>query len=213
MAVCSARKNSFSVKAYTGDNKTLLTFNFDSAADAENLAGFTIECKPPGLPSYYLFNFLQFQERSKHAQVDGQEPQSTVNAPIQKFRWIHVPGSNHQGVNPAVGDYTYTVTPRYFDSNQSMQPLNGALSASLVVPVGPFRKGALALGFTRGYMQSEAFLRHFSKDAKLLPPGKPLLFDTSQKAGVNTANQAFTFADEYAWMGATARQQVFALLN
>src|SRR5215831_13772674 len=213
MAVVSAKKNSFTVKAYVGDNKTLLAFNFDSAADAKNLAGFTIECKPPGQPSYYLYNFLQFQDPAKHAQVDGQDARATVNAPIQKFRWTHVPGANHQGVSPAVGNYTYTVTPRYFDGNQAMQPLNSSLSASVTVPVGPFRKGALALGFTRGYMQSEAFVRHFSKDAKLMPAGNTLLFDTSQKAGVNAANQAFTLADEYTWMGATARQQVFAVLN
>lgn len=212
MPAVTAKKNSFSVKAYVGDNKTLLAFNFDSADDAKNLAGFTIECKPPGQPSYYLYNLLQFQDPSKHSQVVG-EARSTINAPIQKFRWTHVPGTNHQGVNPAVGDYTYTVTPRYFDGNQSMQPLNGSLSASVTVPVGPFRKGTLALGFTRGYMQSEAFLRHFGPKAKLMPQGKPLLYDTSQKAGVNTANQAFTFADEYAWMGATARQQVLAVLN
>ena len=215
MAAVTAKKNSFSVKAYIGDNKTLLTFNFDSVADVKNLAGFTIECKPPGQPSYYLYNFLQFQDPSKHAQVDGvgQEPRTTINAPIQKFRWTHVPGTNHQGLHPAVGDYTYTVTPRYFDDNQSMQPLNGSLSVSVIVPVGPFCKGSLTLGFTRGYMQSEAFLRHFGKDAKLVPQGKPLLYDTSQKAGANSANVAFTFADEYAWMGATARQQVFAVLN
>jgi hypothetical protein len=29
------------------------------------------------------------------------------------------------------------------------------------VPVGPFKKGALTLGFTRGYMQSGAYVHHF----------------------------------------------------
>jgi hypothetical protein len=213
MAAVTGSKNSFSVNAYIGDNKTLLAFNFASQADARNLAGFTIRCAPPGGQAYYLVNFLQFQDPSKHAQVAGELPHSTANAPIQKYRWVHVPGSNHQGVKPAAGKYTYTVTPRYFDNNQSMKALDNSLSASVTVPVAPFKKGSLALGFTRGYMQSEAFARHFGPHASLQPAGKPLTYDTSQQAGTNPAGQTFTFADEYNWMGSTARQQVFDVLN
>jgi hypothetical protein len=213
MAFVTASQNSFTIKAYVGDNKTLLAFNFASPAAAKNLAGFTIACQPPGQPSYYLLNELQFQSPSKHAQVAAQKPNSTVNAPIQKYRWVHVPGSSHQGLNPATGNYAYTVTPRYFDANQSMQALDSSLSATVTVPVGPFKKGSLSLGFSRGYMQSEAFAHHFGTNAQLQPAGKPLLYDTSQQAGTNPAGQTFTFADEYAWMGSTARQQVFAVLN
>ena len=204
---------SLSVKAYVGDNKTLLAFNFADKADATGLAGFTIECKPPGQPPYYLFNTLQFQNPANHAQVAGQDPRATVNAPIQKYRWVHVPGTDHQGVVSVVGNYTYTVTPRYFDAKQSMQPIDAALSVSVNSAVGPFRKGSLAIGFTRGYMQSQGFGRHFGTNALLKPAGNTLLYDTSQQAGANPANQNFTFADEYTWMGATARQQIFAILN
>ena len=213
MASAIGSKNSFSVKAYGGDNKTLLAFNFATQAAARNLAGFTIQCQPPGKPAYFLFNELQFKDPAKHAQVATEKPNSTANAPIQKYRWTHVPGMNHQGLNPIVGDYTYTVTPRFFDANQAMLPLDASLSASVTIHVGPFRKGLLSLGFTRGYMQSEAFAHHFGEHAPLFPPGKPLQFDTTQQAGTNPDGQAFTFADEYAWMGFTARQQVFAVLN
>jgi hypothetical protein len=204
---------SLSVKAYVGDNKTLLAFNFANKTDAAGLAGFTIECKPPGQPSYYLFNTLQFEVPANHAQVAGQDPKATINAPIQKYRWVHVPATNHQGVVSVVGDYAYTVTPRYFDANQSMQPFNAALSVSVDSSVGPFRKGSLAIGFTRGYMQSQGFGRHFGQKALLKPAGSALLYDTSQNAGTNAAGQTFSFADIYTWMGATARQQVFAILN
>jgi hypothetical protein len=154
---------------------------------------------------------LQFQNPSQHAQVAGQDPHATINAPIH--RWTHVPSTSHQGVVSVVGDYTYTVTPRYFDDQQRMQPLDESLSASVTMAVGPFRKGALALGFTRGYMQSQAFVHHFGAQALLQPSNRPLLFDTSSQAGTNSAGQSFTFDDEYAWMGATARQQIFAILN
>jgi hypothetical protein len=201
------------VTPYLGDNKTLLAFDFSKTSDAKNLAGFSIACKPPGQPPYYLFNDIVFADPSKHAQVPSEDPKATINAPYQKYRWTHVPGTNHQGLISAVGDYVYTVTPRYFDANQSLQAFDASLSVSVTAKVGPFRKGSLSLGFTRGYMQSGAFANHFGLDAQLQPAGKPLLYDTTQKAGTNKAGQNFTFADEYAWMGATARQQVFAILN
>jgi hypothetical protein len=62
-------------------------------------------------------------------------------------------------------------------------------------------------------MQSEAFANHFGLKALLQPVGKQLLFDTTAQAGQNATGQTFTYADEYAWMGSSARVQVFALLN
>lgn len=213
MAVITETNGSFIVKAYVGDNKTLLAFNFASQASAKNLAGFTIGCQPPGQPSYYLFNELQFQTPSSHAQVATQAATSTINAPIQKYRWTHVPGSTHQGLKPATGNYIYSVTPRYFDANHSMLAIDTSLTVKVTVPVGPFKKGSLALGFTRGYMQSQAFTHHFGPQASFQPAGKNLLYNTQQQAGTNPQGQSFTYADEYLWMGATARVQIFNLLN
>src|ERR1700760_4933858 len=122
------KSGSLTVKTYVGDNKTLLAFNFTHAADAAQCAGFSIECKPPGKASYYLFNDLVFEDPGRHAQVPGEDPKSSVNAPFQKYRWTHVTGTNHQGLNPAVGQYTYTVTPRYFDAKASMLALDATLS-------------------------------------------------------------------------------------
>lgn len=212
MAFVTASKNLFTLKAYVGDNKTLLVFNFANQGAAKNLAGFTISCQPPGQAPYYLFNELQFEDPSKHAQIPTEQPNSTANAPIQKYRWTHVPGTNHQGLNPAVGNYRYTVTPRFFDASQAMKPLDGSLSASVTVPVGPFKKDSLTLGFTRGYMQSEAYAHHFGKTTPIQPAGKPLQFNTSAQAGTNNG-QVVTYAEIYAWMGFTARQQIFAVLN
>jgi hypothetical protein len=207
-----ATKQSLTVKAYRGDNKTLLAFNFTDSKSAANLAGFTIQCKPPDGPAYYLLNELQFENPAQHAQVASERANSTVNAPIQKFRWVHFPGSFHQGTKPATGAYTYTVTPRYFQKG-SMQPMDPSLSAAVTIQVAPFLKAGLALGFTRGYMQSEAFTHHFGLNAKILPATKTLEFDTSQVAGTDAQGGKHTFEEIYEWMGATARQQVFALLN
>ena len=213
MAFLTGSKDSFSVKAYVGDYKTLLAFNFSDPSKAKNLAGFSINCQPPSGPSFYLWNDLKFQDPSKHAQIGTEKPQSSANAPFQKYRWTHVPGSLHQGISPPAGNYTYTVTPRYFDANHSMMELDSSLSASVTVPVGPFKKANLSLGFTRGYMQSEAFAHHFGKNTRLIPASRQLQFDTNAQAGTNDAKQAVTYAQIYFWMGSTARQQVFDILN
>jgi hypothetical protein len=201
------------VKAYRGDNKTLLAFNFADPKSATNLAGFTIACKPPDQPAYYLFNELQFEHPGDHAQVATERPNSSVNAPIHKFRWVHFPGALHQGTNPAAGAYTYTVTPRYFNAKQSMLPLDSKLSVSVTTEVAPLRKAGLAVGFTRGYMQSEAFTHHFGLDARVKPADDTLLFKTSAVAGTDALGKTHTYAEIYQWMGATAREQIFSLVN
>jgi len=214
MSFETANNNGFSVKAYIGDNKTLLAFNFSSADKAKKLAGFTVFCQPPAnVPGYFLLNTLQFEDPSKHKQVPDEKPNSSVNAPFQKYRWTHYLGTAHQGLSPALGNYKYTVTPRYFDSNRSMQALDPALSAAVTVAVGPFKKGAVTLGFTRGYMQSEAYVHHFGEKTPVAPKTKQLDFDTNTQAGTDNSGQPVTFAQIYEWMGETARVQVLGVLN
>jgi hypothetical protein len=211
MASVSAKKGNLSVRAYRGDAKTLLAFNLTKGA-AKNLAGFTVHVEPQGQTPYFLFNFLRFENAADHAQDDAESPYATINAPLHKFRWLHVPGSIHQGLKPFFGSYTYTVTPRYF-AGASMQPLDTTLSASLTIDVMPFQKGKLSLGFTRGFTQSQAFVNHFGKDAKIQPPNAPLLFDTSVESGVNAKGEHFTYRQQYEWLGFTARDRVFGILD
>jgi hypothetical protein len=208
----TASKGPLTVRAHRGDAKTLLAFNLTQAG-TKNLAGFTIRCMAPGQGPFYLFNDLQFEKPANHAQVATEPANSSVNAPIHKFRWLHVPGSAHQGTHPVFGQYRYTVTPRYFDGSGSMLPIDPARGASVTVDVGPFEKKNLALGFARGYVQSQAFVRHFGPKAQIRPKGKDLLFDTSQEAGRDPQGKSFTYGDEYAWLGFTARQRVFEILD
>lgn len=212
MASISKKKGTFSLKAYRGDAKTLLAFNLDKAS-TKNLAGFTIQCEPRGQDAYYLHNQLQFKTPGDHAQDPKEPANSSINAPIHKFRWIHVPGSVHQGTKPFLGQYRYTVTPRYFDDKQFLLPLDSKLGAAVLIDVIPFEKGGLALGFTRGFTQSQAFVNHFGKSALIRPKGRELLFDTSVQSGMNAQGEKFTFADEYEWLGFTARQRIFDILN
>ncbi|MCX6954880.1 MAG: phospholipase D-like domain-containing protein [Verrucomicrobia bacterium] len=202
--------NGFSVKAYPGDAKTLLAFNLPKAL-TKNLAGFTVQYRPGTGGPFYLANKLRFQDPTKHVQDVTQLPTSSLNAPIHKFRWIHVPGSSNQGTQPFFGLYTYTVTPRYFDATGSLQAIDAKLGVTLKIPVGPFKKGAVSLGFARGFTQSQAFVAHFGPKG-LTRPSDPL-FDTAKEAGKNSRGESYTFADQYAWLGFTARSQIFAIAN
>ncbi len=213
MASTSKSKNGFTVTAYQGDFKTLLAFNLASKASAKNLAGFTVQTQPKGKPAYFLFNSYQFKTPADHTQVATDPPNSSINAPIHKFRWVHYPGSFHQGVTPAIGSYTYTVTPRFFDAKQSLLPIDLSRSVSVTIDVEPFVKKSLEVGFARGFTQSQAFVHHFGKDAIIRPDDGVLLFDTKQVSGTGPDGKPYTFEEEYDWLGFTARVQIFAVLN
>jgi phosphatidylserine/phosphatidylglycerophosphate/cardiolipin synthase-like enzyme len=212
MSGTTAKKGFFAVIAYRGDAKTLLAFNLTDKKSSKNLAGFTIQCQPKGQAPYYIQNQLRFETPGDHAQDPKEPANSSINAPIHKFRWLHIPGSVHQGTKPFLGEYVYTVTPRYFE-NKSLQPLDPTLSASVTVTVDGFEKKGLELGFTRGFTQSQAFVRHFGLKAHIKPNGADLLFDTSQESGTNAQGVKFTYQDEYEWLGFTARAKIFDLLN
>jgi hypothetical protein len=213
MALKTAKTSILTVTAHVGDCKTMLAFNLPDPSRAANLAGFTIQVKPEGGAPYFLQNTLQFKDPSAHEQVASSPPTSSVNAPLHRFRWLHVPGYDHQGTQPYFGNYTYTVTPRYFDDKQSLKPLDSNLSLSVTVFVGPFAKDNLKLGFTRGYTQSQAFDHHFGRTALIRPKGKELLFDTSQVSGTDQSGSQYTFASEYEWLGFTARARLFEFLD
>jgi phosphatidylserine/phosphatidylglycerophosphate/cardiolipin synthase-like enzyme len=212
MPSVSKTQGPLSVRAHVGDAKTLLAFDLDKSA-TKSLAGFTVQVAPPGVTPYYLLNELQFKTPTDHAQVATLPPNSSINAPIHKFRWLHVPGSAHQGLKPVFGKYQYTVTPRYFDAKSSLKPLDPTLGLAIQVDVGPFRKKGLAIGFTRGFTQSQAFVRHFGLKALIRPKDKQLLFDTTLESGVNAKGEHYTYDEEYEWLGFTARERILEILD
>jgi PLD-like domain len=205
-------KNGFSVRLYQGDAKTLLAFNLPKNKTTR-MAGFTIQCTPQGKLSFYLFNALQFASPAGHAQNSAEPARSSINTPFQLFRWVHVPGSFHQGDQVFFGKYTYTVTPRYFDNNNHLTTIDLSLSVAVDIIVCPFVKGSIELGFTRGFVQSQAFVHHFGLKALFRPKVKGLTFDTSQVAGKDSNGKTYTFSDEYAWSGSTAREKIFTLFQ
>ncbi len=204
-----AAVNGCSVKAYRGDAKALLAIDL-AAAQRANLAGFTIAYTASG-ETHFVNNEMQFKDPSKHAQDPGHPPTSSINAPLHKFRWTHVPGTPALAAVPFYGTYTYVVTPRYF-ANGSLLELDATTSVRVDVEVAPFTSGAVTLAVTRGFVQSEAFVHRFGMSTKFRPAGTDVVFDTAAQAGVSPHGVAFTYAQQYAWLGFTARQAVFDLL-
>jgi hypothetical protein len=205
-------KNGFSVRLYQGDAKTLLAFNLPKNKTTR-LAGFTIQCTPQGKSSFYLFNALQFASAEGHAQNSSEPAKSSINTPYQLFRWVHVPGSFHQADQVFFGKYTYTVTPRYFDNKNHLITIDLSLSVSADIILAPFVKGSIELGFTRGFVQSQAFVHHFGLKAIFRPKTRSLTFDTSVVAGKDSNGNTYTFSDEYTWSGFTAREKIFTLIG
>ncbi|MBI3220089.1 MAG: hypothetical protein HYZ44_11295 [Bacteroidetes bacterium] len=212
-AATTGEPTKFTVKAHRGDFKTLLAFNLPEK-DQKNLAGFTIQVQPPTGDPYYLLNSLQFETSTKHTQNKSLPVGSSLNSPFQKFRWLHVPGSYHQKNNPQVGLYEYAVTPRYFLKGV-LQPIDNTKTVKTQITVAPFETGDLQLGFTRGFVQSQAFENHFGKTLVIRPRGDAadLQFDTRTVAGKNSLGEEFTFLDEYVWSGSTARKLIFDILE
>jgi hypothetical protein len=207
-----AQRAGTTVVAYRGDAKTLLAFDLDEAA-ATDLAGFTIGYTIDGSPTYYLRNSLTFQDPAQHFQDAAYVSESSINSPLHRFRWLHVPGSAELGDLPHYGTYSYQVTPRYF-SGGSLQELDATRTVTVDIEVAPFSKGAVTASFTRGFVQSQAFVHDYGADAIFRPAGSGLEFDTSAQTGLQTpGGESYTFDQEYAWLGFTARRTLLGLLD
>ncbi|MDT5216755.1 MAG: hypothetical protein QOK18_4994 [Mycobacterium sp.] len=213
MPIARATNHLITVNAFPGDAKTLLAFDLVTESARPRLAGFTIEVHAPGHTAYFVDNNLRLAPSPDHAQLGAESPFASVNAPIAQFRWVHVPGLVHQAGTPTFGTYTYVVTPRYFSDRAALQPLDPAASVAVTVEVGPFATGAMKLGFTRGYVQSQAFVRHFGSTITIRPEADELLYDTGAVAGTNSHGDSYTYAQVYQWLGFTARQRILDLLD
>jgi hypothetical protein len=212
--------NGVKVRAYKGDAMTLLAFDLDKGL-CENFVGFTIRIKA-GDRDYYLYNRLSFETAIlKLNQIDLKEQKSTLFSPIQKFRWVHVPSTQHFLENPYFGNYTYEVTPRYME-NKILKPIDPSLTASVTIAVEPFRKGALQIGFTRAFISSQAYAERFANQGKLRPNKTDLVFDVKMKSGQADRWNAqtkkyevteFTFEEQHEYLGWQARDRIMEFLD
>jgi hypothetical protein len=156
-----ASQDGLTVCAHRGDGSVLLAFDL-AGQPQDNLAGFAVHCTPPQGRPYFLRNRLNFSQGLTSDTTPAQRRwTSSDEAPFQKFRWVDFLASIQEG------DYQYTVTAKYFGPGGKLE--NGQ-SVSLAFPLGPEKHGNFEIGFTRGYLSSQAYASRF-KNAPIRPYG------------------------------------------
>jgi hypothetical protein len=188
-----AMADSLSFTVHRGDGAALLAFDVDEKL-ADDLAGFAVVCKPPKDDSYPILNRLSFeQEITADTTPAERQWTPTDEAPIQKFHWIHFP----KDVQP--GKFTYKATAMLFAEGSETE-LKAGPSAEFSLELWDEGYGKLEIGFTRGYISSQAYAERFD-NADIVPDIPPAVFDTKP------------FEEQYKWLGAHARKLVFEVIN
>src|SRR5262245_62115340 len=101
------QKSGFTMTLWRGERMCLL--GFDVVQPEPDLVGFAIECKEPGGSAFKpLTNRLTF---ASAAPVTGARIYPSLEAPFQKFRWIHFPFHSRAGA------YIYRGTKMHMPSD------------------------------------------------------------------------------------------------
>lgn len=184
----------FRVKLWRGERMCLLGMDVDQPE--ADLVGFSIEVMEPGSRDFVpLNNRLNFSyDQPAGTAVTGGRLFSSLEAPFQKFRWIHFPWDVKNGI------YRYRVTKMHM-------PQDGKLvrgrQIELGLPLDPVTyDGFLDVGFTRNFASSQAFSEKFGDRPKLIP----------DKASDGLEFQKMN-GGVYEWLGFEALQLLESLLD
>jgi len=173
--------------------------NWKNGQPPDNFVGFAIEYQEPGGNTFYaLNNRLGFPTA---AGAVAPATLSTLQSPIQKFRWVHFPFNAE-----LPGQFTYRVSPVFMDAQDKL-----TLGANQVANIELRREtypGQLNIAFTRGFVASQSFVDRYQSAgdiSELLPA---------------VAAQGLTFtpthpkaAEALAWMGFEAREAILGVLD
>jgi hypothetical protein len=183
----------FTFTAYPGDGAVLLAFDLDQGMQ-QDLAGFAVEYNDPDGHTFPVLNRLSFAQLVTSATTPEERRFfPTSQAPLQKFHWVHFPPD----VQP--GTFTYKATAMLFQQG-SETALTAGPSAEVDVTLMPPRPRQFQLGFTRGYISSQAYAEQFHNDP--IAPAPPTFdFDTSP------------YQAQYQWLGFHARRLIFDFIT
>ncbi|MDO9453220.1 MAG: phospholipase D-like domain-containing protein [Stagnimonas sp.] len=190
------QRDGLTLKLYRGEGMALLAFDLDPAQATRDFVGFAVEFKPPRAYEWFpLPNRLRFEGAPAHPN----HRYSSLDAPFQKFRWIHVPSKVVRG------DYAYRVTARYMQPDGSLVSGASVMGAISLDPVTI--SGFVNVGFTRGFASSQAYAeKDWPNKEGILPP--PEL-----KGIAELTHPVANFQPHYEWLGFEARRLLFDLLE
>jgi hypothetical protein len=195
MSLSKADNNGLFVAAYTGNGAVLLAFDLDENK-TDKLAGFAIKCLTPDkgpypTNEYFLKNRLSFTQKLTNTKLVTPENEiGSDKAPFQTFHWIHFPSAG-------LGKYQYTVYASYFKNDGTISLGQGV---TINVDLSQQYSSTTNLGFTRGYISSQAYVDRF-QNKNFRPKEKSINYDT-------TPYQA-----QYQWLGGHARELLFDFLK
>ena len=194
-------KNGFSMKIWRGERMCLL--GFDVASAEPDLVGFAIECCSPGETDFHpLLNRIAFSYAAPAGDVvDGTRKFSSLEAPFQKFRWVHFPH------DPRPGSYTYRATKMHMPTDGVLTK-GVSVTASLTLDEVTYA-GVLDVGFTRNFASSQAFRDKFQSAPNINAVGSQII--------PAKADQGLSFTkmsgDIYDWLGFEAYDLIFGFLR
>ena len=191
----------FTLKVYRGESMVLLAMNWKTAKPPDDFVGFAIEYKEPnGQKFFALKNRLAFTALGGKVNPNTL---STMQSPIQKFRWVHFP-RNAQ----LAGTFTYRVSPVFMNAKEELS--YGDPQEVAVELRRDTYPGQVNAAFTRGYVASQAFVDLYGAKAipKLLPTNAAdgLTFKPSYKSPQESMKAL-------AWMGFEAREAILDVLD
>jgi len=190
-------KAPFTLKIHRGESMVLLAMNWRNGQPPHNFVGFAIEYSEPGGAEFFaLNNRLSF---SGHTDTKSL---STLESPIQKFRWVHFP--RHAEL---AGEFTYRVTPVFMDNNDALQ-YGQSQEASIELGRETY-KGELNVAFTRGYVSSQKFSATYLKDGHKIGS----LLPATATDGLSFQPTHPQAAEALRWMGFEARNVILGVLD
>ncbi len=189
----------FSLKLHRGDGMTLIAMNWKNGRPPQNLVGFAIEYREPGGSQFFaLNNRLGFLDASGHVNPDKL---STLQSPIQKFRWVHFPRNAE-----LVGDFIYRVTPMFMDAQGSLS--KGEPQQAPIQLARETYPGIANVTFTRGFVSSQAFVDRYLKHGPINTLVAPRAAGGLDFKPTHPDTQA-----ALAWMGFEARAAILETLD
>jgi hypothetical protein len=189
----------FTLKLHRGEGMTLIAMNWKNGEPPQDFVGFAIEYQEPGGSQYYaLNNRLGFLDSGGNVDPGAL---STLQSPIQKFRWVHFPRNAN-----LVGDFKYRVTPMYMDSQDKLN--TGKPQQVAIQLARETYPGIANVTFTRGFVSSQAFVDRYVKDG----PIKTLVAPLAAKGLDFTSTHPDSTA-ALAWMGFEARAAILETLD
>ena len=190
----------FTLKVHRGDGMALLAMNWKQGEPPADFVGFAIEYREPGGQ-----RFFALKNRLGFLRPDGTvDPTtlSTLESPIQKFRWVHFPRNAE-----LEGDFTYRVTP-VFMNDRDERSLGEPQQVAIELRRDTY-PGVLNVGFTRGFVSSQAFVDKFVTATD----GVQTLLPPRADDGLTFVGSHPKRAEALTWMGFEARRCILALLD